>query len=176
MLNTVYLLLGGNQGKVLENFARVFYELNKHVGSIQLCSSIYQTEPWGFKTDHLFLNQVIRLSTSCSAESVLSHIHQIEKRLGRTRNGLRNSSRIIDIDILFFNDSIIDTPELTVPHPRLHLRNFTLIPLLDIAPSLVHPVFQKTIIQLMQECPDKHKVTLFKKVTNNPELFNESEL
>ncbi len=163
MSNRVYLLLGGNQGDVLENLSKAKKEIELYIGEIQCMSPIYKTEPWGLSADELFFNQVIYLETSCSPQSILVDILEIEKRLGRIRKKGKLDSRPIDIDILFYNDIVLQTPELTIPHPRLHLRNFTLVPLNDISPHLVHPVLQKTIQQLLKNTTDKHWVS---QVTN----------
>ncbi len=152
--NTVYLLLGGNLGNVRELFQRALNEIGELVGVITRQSPVYKTEPWGFHSEHHFLNQVVCVVTRHTPERVLSEILTIEKKLGRQRNGSEYDSRPIDIDILFYNNCVIHTKNLTVPHPRLHLRNFALKPLNDISPQWVHPVLGKTVSELLYTCED----------------------
>ncbi len=160
MYNQAYLLLGGNQGDVREIFLSARKQLQTKVGPIVSVSPLYKTEPWGFQSDEVFLNQVLFLHTQLTATQLLKTVQGIEKIHGRKRDSAENgySSRPLDIDILFFNDAVITTPELVVPHPRLHLRNFTLHPLSDISPRFVHPVLNQTIDQLKNSCIDPHKV------------------
>ena len=117
--------------------------LNQQVGTITNQSAIYETEPWGFESDDIFWNQVLEISTGLSAEEVLTQTQQIENELGRTRKANRYDSRIIDIDILFFGNQIIQTENLVVPHPRIQERKFALVPLCEIVSGLIHPIFQK---------------------------------
>lgn len=163
-MNTVYLLTGSN----LDD--RIFYlnfaldEIEKIVGQIQKNSSIYESASWGF-TAEKFLNQVLCVLTSHSEEKTLELIQNIENRAGRVRNSNSYQSRTLDIDILFFNNHIYQSDTLTIPHPRFHLRRFTLVPLKEIAPDLVPPGFQKNIAGLASECPDEGKVSPYKKTT-----------
>jgi len=157
MRNQVYLLLGGNQGDVKKIFLQTLELIQLSVGKVKTLSPVYRSEPWGFEASKSFLNQVVIVNTALDPEDLLKEIHDIEKKMGRERDDQsgRYSSRPIDIDILFYNDSIINSHELVVPHPRLHLRNFTLIPLNDISPGFYHPVFKKTISDLVKTCDDK---------------------
>lgn len=161
-MNTVYLLLGGNTGPVKEHFTQAIEEINERVGSVTVQSPIYESEAWGFKSELKFFNQVVVVDTLLDENLVLKEILGIERVLGRIRNNCSEAyqSRPIDIDMLFFNNLICNYPELTLPHPRLHLRRFTLSPLNDIAPKLVHPVFNKTIHELLESCPDLSDVVL----------------
>lgn len=161
-MNTVYLLLGGNTGLVIEHFTQAIEEIKQRVGTVTAQSPIYESEAWGFYSDQKFLNQVIVVHSLLDENLVLNHILEIEKNLGRirTKGSETYQSRPIDIDILFFNNLICNYPELTLPHPRLHLRRFTLSPLNDIAPQLVHPVLNKTIHELLDSCPDLNDVVL----------------
>ncbi len=154
----LYILLGGNLGDKQQVFSEARARLNQQVGTITNQSAIYETEPWGFESDDIFWNQVIEISTAFSQEEVLLKTQQIEQELGRVRKVNQFDSRIIDIDILFYGDQIIKTENLTVPHPRIQERKFALIPLCEIAPELIHPVFQKSIRQLLDECTDPLKV------------------
>jgi len=162
-MNNAYLLLGGNLGKVEETFKTVLSELNKLAGSVDIVSAIYVTEPWGFVAPEPFLNQAIMLKTNKKPEQLLAILHDIETRNGRCRNGMGFTSRNIDIDILFYDDLIIKEDTIEVPHPKLHLRNFALVPMCEIAPGLVHPVFNKTIHELLNFCADKLDVSSFVK-------------
>lgn len=157
MENQVYLLLGGNQGDVGRAFSQTLELIRASVGSIKTLSPVYRSEPWGFEASESFLNQVVIVNTALDPEDLLKEILDIEKKMGRERDDQsdRYSSRPIDIDILFYNDSIINSHDLVVPHPRLHQRNFTLIPLNDISPGFYHPVFKKTISDLVKTCDDK---------------------
>lgn len=123
-------------------------------------SSFYETEPWGFRCDEPFLNRVTVFETSLSPQKFLECGLEIERQLGRVRtsDGPRYSSRPIDIDLLFCDSLILDTPELTLPHPHICERNFVLVPLAEILPDFVHPTAGKTIVRLLAESPDRLKV------------------
>ena len=138
-------------------------QIELQAGRMLQQSSLYETEPWGFEAGQNFLNQVLVVETERSPRDLLEVLLGIEKDLGReaAQPGSSYSSRVIDIDILFYDGQIIDTPSLQVPHPQLHKRRFTLIPLREVAPDLLHPVLQKTTTQLLDECQDPsavHKV------------------
>ena len=156
--NKLYILLGGNLGDKRKVFSETQNKLNGLVGKITAQSAIYETEPWGFESADIFWNQVLEISTRLFPEEVLFQTQQIELELGRIRKSDQYDSRIIDIDILFFGEQIIHLENLIIPHPRLQGRKFALVPLCEIAPKLIHPVFQKSIQQLLDECPDKLKV------------------
>ncbi|MDQ6901753.1 MAG: 2-amino-4-hydroxy-6-hydroxymethyldihydropteridine diphosphokinase [Bacteroidota bacterium] len=158
----LFLGLGGNIGNVSENFKISLEKIDKNIGRIIAKSSMYKTEPWGNKNQEFFLNQVIEVETALSADDVLQRILKIEILLGRNRDKDNQfAARTIDIDILFFGDEIINRPNLIVPHPRLHLRNFVLTPLLEIAPEFLHPSLGKKIKDLIKDNPDNSEVTLF---------------
>lgn len=148
-MEKVIIGLGGNVGNVSENFDIAIEEIKETIGPVNKQSSRYKTEPWGNKNQDDFLNQVICVETSLSPDEVLKKILAIEKTMGRNRNiDNRFTPRTIDIDILFYGKKIINNDSLAIPHPRLHLRNFVLTPLMEIAPGLVHPVLNKTIKNL----------------------------
>jgi len=168
-MTKLYILLGGNLGDKKRIFSDVSTLLNERLGKISSQSAIYETEPWGFESPDLFWNQVLELSTNLSPEEVLAQTQQIETELGRIRKENQYSSRLIDIDILFYGNQIINQENLTIPHPRIQERKFALIPLCEIAPELIHPVFQKNIRQLLAESTDPLKV---EKVTNFPEAHS----
>ena len=161
-LNHAYLCLGGNIGdrkKILES---ALFIINDTIGTITAKSAIYETEAWGVENHHPYLNQCILVSTSYNAFELISYLLNIESQLGRERVMSDNyCPRTLDIDILLFNNEIINYPNLIVPHPRLHLRNFVLKPLKEIAPNLSHPMIKKTITQLLDICPDDCIVKLF---------------
>lgn len=135
--------------------------IEERLGSIVRASSIYETEPWGFISENSFLNQVIEISTDENPEQLLDNILKLEKELGRERHGSGYSSRTIDIDILFYNDRIIRKKNLTIPHPRIQERMFTLAPLKELDEDMVHPGSHKTIGELYRECKDSVRVELY---------------
>ena len=153
--NTVYLLLGSNLGDREGVIQQAVDLIEEKIGTVYSKSSIYETEPWG-KTDQPgFLNIALQVHTSLSALAVLEEALGIEKQLGRVRME-RWGSRIIDIDIIFFNDEVIHIKErLSVPHPEMQNRKFVLEPLSEIAPDLIHPILNQTIRQLYITLEDK---------------------
>jgi 2-amino-4-hydroxy-6-hydroxymethyldihydropteridine diphosphokinase len=154
----LYVLLGGNLGDKKQVFEQTIRLLGERVGMITRQSAIYETEPWGFESSDLFWNQVLEISTTLSAEKVLEQTQQTEIELGRIRKTNQYDSRIIDIDLLFYGDQVISMENLSIPHPRIQDRKFALVPLNEIAPELIHPVFQKSIGQLLGECTDPLRV------------------
>jgi|SRR6185312_7394258 len=159
-MNISYLLIGGNQGDRLARLAAARDRIEAAGGKILLASAVYQTAAWGITDQPDFLNQALKVSTSKDAAAWLSTLLGIEEEMGRRRQE-KYGPRIIDIDILFFNNSIIRQPGLTVPHPELQRRRFALAPLAAIAPDLVHPVLHKTIRDLLTECTDTLAVKQF---------------
>ena len=145
---TVYLGLGSNMGNRQNNLDRALELLSQRLRVAKI-SSVYETEPIGDINQPRFLNLVCQIYTSLAPMALLTLAKGIESRLGRT-SGKSNAPRPIDIDILFYSDQIIETPELIIPHPRLVERAFVLVPLAEIAPYLVHPVSGKTIKELLQ--------------------------
>jgi len=159
-MNEVYLLIGGNIGNRLEYLSKAKENISKKCGNVLQESSIYETAAWGMEDQEAFLNQVLKIETSLIPEQLLKTILQIEEDLGRKRD-LKYGPRTIDIDILFFNDEMIDQQGLKIPHPQMRNRRFVLIPLNEIASTKMHPVFHKTINQLLVECPDPLAVNKF---------------
>lgn len=158
-MSKVILLLGGNEGNVEKAFSLAVEAVRGTLGPVLEISRIYKSPPWGFDDPNWFLNQVVILDTACSPYEVLNKTRQIEKQLGRKKKTTLNyESRLIDIDVLFYAEEVVESSELQIPHPRLHLRRFTLEPLNELIPDFEHPVLKKNIKTLLQECPDKSKV------------------
>ena len=157
-MNVAFLCLGGNIGNRTENIDTGKKAIVELCGEITLQSAIYETDAWGSNSENKYLNQVIKINTKLNATQLLKTLLKIEKKLGRKRDENKNSDRTIDLDILFFNDEIIKTKELNIPHPRLHQRNFVLQPLSEIAGNLVHPIFKKTIFSLQKNNKDSLEV------------------
>lgn len=148
------ILLGGNIGDVRENFKTAKSKLSR-LGIINEQSSLYRTEAWGMEEVDPFLNQVLLLKTDLEAEELLKEILRIERLMGRERkDGDSYISRNIDIDILFIDSLIFEFSNLEVPHPRLHLRKFTLAPLVELIPDFEHPILTKSILELYKEVKD----------------------
>src|SRR2546421_5689263 len=143
-MNIAFLLIGGNIGNREENLGKARGLLEKYCGKIIRLSSIYETAAWGKTDQPAFLNQALEIETSLTAKDLLEKNLEIEKLMGRRRNE-KYGPRIIDIDILLFNDEVHDEPFLKIPHPELQNRRFALIPLNEIDPGLYHPVLKKTI-------------------------------
>jgi 2-amino-4-hydroxy-6-hydroxymethyldihydropteridine diphosphokinase len=151
---SVYLLLGSNLGNRNYNIREALRQIGQMAGIVRALSGIYETEPWGFKSELLFFNQAVEIESSFAPDELLKAIVEIETNLGRKREGARYNSRAIDIDIIFFSNQIIQMPGLVIPHPLLHLRRFVLVPLAEIAGGYIHPVFNKSVTDLLRECPD----------------------
>ncbi len=163
-MNKAYLLLGSNI-EPRDDFIREAIGLLKNkVGVIVGVSSVYESEPWGFQSDTRFLNCVVCIETDLAAVSLLESILLIEENMGRTRRGGGYTSRNIDIDILYFNEDIVNEPGLIIPHQRLHERRFALEPLAEIASGFKHPVLGKTNSELLEQVDDLSEVVKFKTV------------
>ena len=157
-----YLLLGGNLGNRFYYFSSAISLIRERIGVITAISSLYETEPWGFDHKNWFLNQALKITSSLLLAEVLEKIHSIEKELGRKRTITRYKSRNIDIDILFVDEEIYYSNNLAIPHPWLHKRRFALLPLLEIAPTLRHPLLDRSVEELTEKCKDTMKVNLYK--------------
>ena len=159
-MNRVYLLLGGNLGEVRQNFQLASSMMEEAGIHVVRESALYKSKPWGMDPGEPdFINQAIMAKTPMLPGELLRNLQAIERKLGRERQRGKIMSRIIDIDILFYNDLVTGSPELTIPHPRLHLRRFTLVPLCEIDPGLRHPRLKLSVSELLEKCSDSSVVT-----------------
>jgi len=166
--NKVYIALGSNKGDRLKHLQDAVDLIFKQIGKVNIISKVYNTPALGFESDD-FLNTCLLIETPLEAQDVLQQLLQIETQLGRQRT--ENSgyeARTIDLDVLFFNDEIIESKDLVVPHKELHKRKFVLQPLFDIAPKYQHPVYQKSITELLQDCDDKSAIETINIWLKNP--------
>lgn len=156
MNHIAYLSTGSNVGESARHLATALKLINSSAGKVLHASALYKTEPWGNKEQEPFLNQAIQIETALSAHELMQSLLSIESLMGRVREK-KWEPRIIDIDILFYDNEVIQD-ELKIPHPLLQERRFVLEPLVEIAPGLMHPVLHKTITQLLAECADNSVV------------------
>jgi 2-amino-4-hydroxy-6-hydroxymethyldihydropteridine diphosphokinase len=153
-MNTAILLIGGNLGNRSQNLRRAVDLLDSTAGKVTKSSSLYATAPWGGVEQPNYLNQGLVIQTPLSATELLDVMMDIEKQVGRVRRE-KWGSRVIDIDMIFFNEEVIDLPQLKVPHPHMANRRFVLMPLCEILPDFVHPVLQQPLSHLLEICPDQ---------------------
>lgn len=146
----VYLALGSNLGDRLANLKQAISSLTPQL-EVQAKSHVYETPPWGYEDQPKFLNQVIKAQTYVDPEPLLKHLKRLEVALGR-KESFPNGPRLIDIDILFYDDRVLNKPSLVIPHPRLQERGFVLLPLMDLDPDLVHPVNNKSVREMAAVC------------------------
>lgn len=162
-MTTAYLSIGSNIGERLKFVEQAvsFLGLCEEINIIQT-SALYETEPWGIKDQNWFLNVAVEINTTLSPQDLLVKCNQIESTLGRNRNiEKRWGERTVDIDIIFYGTEIINTDILVVPHTRMHERAFVLVPMLEIAPEFVHPIFNKTIADLYESLVEVEDVFLY---------------
>jgi len=162
MMKIVFLGLGTNLGNREKNLEQAVAGIGQSIGKVMIASSVFQTEPWGFQSEEDFLNMVVKIETELDPRVLLEKILAIESLIGRVRGPEHFSSRIIDIDILLYDDKIIYEENLKVPHPLLHERRFVLVPLCEIAAELMHPVLKKTIGELLEDCEDRGVVKKYR--------------
>lgn len=152
-MNTAILLIGGNLGNRSQNLRQAITLLGSTAGTVVQTSSLYETAPWGGVKQPNYLNQALVIQTRLTAPALLEVMMDIEKQIGRVRKE-KWGSRVIDIDMIFFNAEVINLPQLKVPHPQMANRLFVLVPLCEIMPDFIHPVLQQPLSHLLQICPD----------------------
>jgi len=157
--NENFISLGSNLGDRAENLKKALHAIELHVGTIIKRSSVYETKPWGKSNQPDFFNQVILVHSDMSPKNCLLSLSAIEEQMGRKREE-QWGARIIDLDLLYADDIIVQTEKLTLPHPGLAQRRFVLVPLVEIAPDFIHPLLKKNQQQLLNECPDLLEVKL----------------
>ena len=161
-MSKVVLLIGGNLGNRYDNIIKTCDLIESNIGDIIKKSKIYETEAWGFESEKSFLNQVLIVNSNYTPQQCLNKINKIEEQLGRVRGSEKWISRTMDIDILFYNNEVINTDDLTIPHKHISERLFTLKPLNDLLPDYIHPVNKNTVSELLNRCVDKSKVKVYK--------------
>lgn len=154
-MHKVFLGIGGNLGNKQANFRNAEVLIEKLLGNIVLKSSVYEAPPWGFHAQDNFWNAVFVIETSMMADELIWRIHEIEDKFYKESGNERYASREMDIDILYFDDVFYESKELIIPHPKIHERKFVLIPLVEIAPDLKHPLLRLTSIEMLENCKDK---------------------
>lgn len=161
VMHTVYLLLGGNQGPVLKVFSDALQMIRAELGPIRRISRVYWSEPWQMPhSTASFYNQAVCLQTPLDPQRIMERVMAIESLLGRERTPGPARDRTIDIDILMVDQLVVRQEKLQLPHPRMHLRRFALLPLQEIAAHVVHPVLRVTVDALLAACPDQSKAGL----------------
>lgn len=152
-MRKIYLSIGSNKGNRYSFIKEALRLIQKDIGEVISVSKIYETKSWGFHSDD-FLNLCILITSELVPTELISKLQNIEERIGRKRNNEKIEAREIDIDVLFYSDRIVNQKDLIIPHQRLHLRNFVLYPLNDIAADFIHPILLKSVNELLKECED----------------------
>ena len=161
----IYIQLGSNLGDRSRMLLQAQNYISAHIGAITKKSAVYETEPWMMDSEKWFLNMVVEVESNLDAHSLMLKMKHFEEHLGRNtgKKTIGYESRIIDMDILFYGSEIINSSDLVVPHPFLHERKFVLIPMNEVNSDFVHPIFNKTIDQLLEKCNDTYQVSLYTK-------------
>jgi 2-amino-4-hydroxy-6-hydroxymethyldihydropteridine diphosphokinase len=157
-MHKAYILLGSNMGRRKNFLNKAKQQIALHCGSIVKESSVYQTAAWGNTRQQDFLNQIIIIQTKQMPDELMQTLLNIETSLGRMRT-VKFGPRTIDLDILFYDDLIHHSPTVTLPHPAIQDRRFVLVPLVELSPRKIHPVYKLTVTQLLKQCPDELVVT-----------------
>ena len=152
-MNTAYLLIGGNVGDRAANLQTALRRIAETCGTITSTSSLYETAAWGNTNQPSFYNQAVVVNSTLSPEALMDQLLDIELEMGRIRTQ-KYDPRTIDLDILMIDDLVLNTEKLTIPHPQMQNRRFALLPLAEVAPTLIHPLFDQSIEVLLQNCPD----------------------
>ena len=152
-MRKIYLSIGSNKGNRYSFIKEALRLIQKDIGEVILISKIYETKSWGFQSDD-FLNLCILIKSELIPAELIIKLKNLEEKIGRERNNEKIQAREIDIDILFYSDEIVNQKDLIIPHQRLHLRNFVLYPLNDIAADFIHPILLKSVNELLNECED----------------------
>ncbi len=159
-MKKVFLSLGANLGNKSKNLTSAIELIGNEAGVVQKVSGVYNSEPWGFEAEHNFYNMVVEVQTELEPHDLLRSCQNVEKTIGRikTHDTFGYTSRVIDIDIVFYEDQVVKEEHLIIPHYLMHERFFVLKPMNEIAPDFVHPVLNKTIAELIKECDDHSEV------------------
>lgn len=158
-MKTVFISLGSNLGDRISTIERAYAEIEAKIGRIELKSSFYKTPAWGFQSDEEFVNSLICIETNCELKELLLKLKEIEQELGRKKKDTTDyQDRLIDLDIIDYNGEVFASDLITVPHERLHLRNFVLFPLHEIAPNWMHPKLKTTVERLRKPMLNDHSI------------------
>ncbi|ACU63261.1 2-amino-4-hydroxy-6-hydroxymethyldihydropteridine diphosphokinase [Chitinophaga pinensis] len=153
-MNKAILLIGGNLGDRTGHLREAVEQIDKQVGRVEKQSSLYETAAWGVAGQPDYLNQALLVSTEMDARTLLNTVLAIEHNIGRVRRQ-KWGARVIDIDVIFFNDAVINEPDLKIPHPQMQFRQFVLVPLMEILPDWEHPVLHQSVSTLLANCTDQ---------------------
>jgi 2-amino-4-hydroxy-6-hydroxymethyldihydropteridine diphosphokinase len=160
-MNKAILLIGGNLGDRTAHLQQAVEQISAKIGNVEKTSALYETAAWGHVEQPDYLNQGLLVTTTMDAETLLHSVLELERQIGRVRQE-KWGARVIDIDIIFFNNDVFNLPDLKVPHPRMQFRNFVLVPLAEIIPDWQHPILHKNVRALLEACTDTLPARKFK--------------